>query len=553
MNRGWRSLPALLALSWSFGVLAAMPPKTPYNPKPADGDLILPMPGGAQMVFREVVVPGAGFWGDPRRIIQVGDGEGGIFEGLQRMQVSGSFPRADGEGRDYYLAKYELTKGQFVVVMGLERFLEVTGDSKEKSGLKALSGKQLDKALARPLVFVPWREMAEFIHRYNLWLFDPRYPERLAQMPKAGAEPGFLRLPTELEWEYAARNGLPALRDGGFKDSLPFPETRMTAHAWYLRNAKHKLRPVGLRKPNRLGLHDMLGNAQEICEGRFMPELWQGQPGGLVARGGSVGTRGRDLRSSRREEVEVFKWVEEEQAMREWRSYNTGMRLAIGANVVRDTAHRNALEQEYQRYRSSMRATMPVGKTLDNLVAQASGQLTAARGRLDAILAQNAELKSELARIRQDIDKAQERLEFAMHESARSTARDLLRAASDLGRDFFKLENFRQRLADVERLSQKSTRYQDLASKINAEIGKRSDYIDEVFGRYTELLQKLGEFTPTHAGQALDALEASRLTVRSRVALGVIRNHLEQYRTIRRSDQETWRKEFRETFNHLAD
>ena len=55
-----------------------------------------------------------------------------------------------------------------------------------------------------PLVFLPWRLMDEFLHRYNLWLFDPAHPQRLAAMPKAGDSPGFLRLPTELEWEFAA-------------------------------------------------------------------------------------------------------------------------------------------------------------------------------------------------------------------------------------------------------------------------------------------------------------------------------------------------------------
>ena len=553
MNKGLRLMMALMALFFASSSLADMPPKTPFNPNPAEDDLILPMPDGEQMVFREVVVLGENFWGDPRRIVQVGDGEGDIFEGLQRMQVSGTFPGPDGKGRSYYLGKYELTKGQFIAIMGEERYLRATGDSKDAAQLQGLTGRERERVLAQPLVFVSWSEMLECIHRYNLWLFDPQHSERLADMPKVGDSPGFLRLPTELEWEYAARDGLPALEDGSFKNSLPFPKTKMDSYAWYLKNAKHKLRAVGQRKPSRLGLYDMLGNAQEICEGRFMPEHWQGQPGGLVARGGSVCTQGRDLRASRREEVEVFKWVADEKSMKEWRSYNTGMRLAIGANVVRSTANRSALEKEYLDYHQTMRASMPVGQTLDNMVTQASGQLTAARGRLDELQEQNAHLKSELSRIRQDIEKAQEQLEISMLESARSTLQDLLRVANDLGRDFYKLENFRQRLADVERMSPKYTRFQDLAYKINAEIDKRVNYIDELFVRYGEVLEKLGEFSSTHSGQALDVLEQQQLTNRSRVALGVLREHLEQYRTVRRKDEETWREDFRETFKNLAD
>jgi predicted nucleic acid-binding Zn-ribbon protein len=194
-----------------------------------------------------------------------------------------------------------------------------------------------------------------------------------------------------------------------------------------------------------------------------------------------------------------------------------------------------------------------VGQTLDNLVVQASDQLTAAHGRLSDLQDQNKHLKTELSRIRQDIDKAQERLEFAMRESAKSTARDLLRAATDLGRDYFKLESFQQRLAEVEGMSKKSTRFQDLAYKINAEIEKRANYISEVFKRYLEVLQKLGEFSPTHSEQALIDLEGQQLTNRSRVALGLVRGHLKHYREIRRSDEQVWREEFRETFKNLPD
>ena len=63
-------------------------PGTAFNPQPAEGDLVLPMPSGAEMIFRRVTVPGSNFWGDERRIIQIGDADGSIFEGLQRAQVS---------------------------------------------------------------------------------------------------------------------------------------------------------------------------------------------------------------------------------------------------------------------------------------------------------------------------------------------------------------------------------------------------------------------------------------------------------------------------------
>lgn len=287
----WRRLLSLFLLSlYACGAAGTPSPATPYNPKPADGDLVLPMPGGAEMVFRRVVVPGEGFWGDGDRLIQIGDGEGGIFEGLQRVQVSGSFPTENGKNWVYYLGKYEVTLAQFVAVMGMDALRQASGDKSFMEKLQTLQGARLQKALSNPLVFVRWRDVQEFVRQYNLWLFDPAHAERRRNLPSINGVPGFLRLPTEIEWEYAARGGIEALRDDSFRDKLPFADTQLVKYAWFLDNAKHRVRPIGLRNADRLGLHDLLGNAQELTSDLFRPEIWQGKPGGRCARGGSVAT-----------------------------------------------------------------------------------------------------------------------------------------------------------------------------------------------------------------------------------------------------------------------
>jgi len=539
--------------------------RDPYNPKPSDGDLAIPMPDGAEMVFRKVLVPGRNFWGDAARIVQLGDGEGGIFEGLQRVQVSGSFPEPGGQtaagakGDDgqqqwsYYLGKYEVSRRQYIAVMGMQTFLEQTGDTALKAKLPTLKGRALNKELDKPLVFVTRNAIREFVRRYNLWLFDEQHPERPRNLPQVDGAPGFLRLPTELEWEYAVRGGVAALEDGSFKDSLPFPRGKLKTHSWYLKNAKHKLRPIGLRKAGRLGFHDLLGNAQELCEGPFYPELWQGKPGGQVARGGSVATREQNLRSAHREEVEIYRWVAEEKVVREWRSYNTGIRLAIGSNVVLSPKNRKRLVQDYQQYTQELRARMPVGKTLDNFVAQASGQLSDASRRLDEMSDRNEHLKSELARVQNDIAKAQERLDLAMRTAARSTASDLLREASDIGRDIFKLASFHKQQEKLERLTAISTRYQDLKHTIAKEITKRENYMDETFSRYLEDIRRLGEFGPNYTGEALDKLAARKLTARAREALQLIGRHVQEYRKLRRPAAQQWREDFQEVFPAIAD
>ena len=68
------------------------------------------------------------------------------------------------------------------------------------------------------------------------------------------------RLPTEAEWEYAARAGAMTSRHYGLTERL------LGQYAWYLGNSKDRAWPVGSLLPNDLGLFDMLGNMYEWCQ-----------------------------------------------------------------------------------------------------------------------------------------------------------------------------------------------------------------------------------------------------------------------------------------------
>lgn len=538
---------ACCALLFTCSV-SAQPAATPFNPKPAEGDLILPMPEGAEMVFRRIEVPGEGFWGSQERIIQLGDATGGIFEGLQRTQINASFPPQGEMSRGFIvLAKYELTKAQYIAVMGMDHLLAVSANPDDQQ-LPTLQGRAQRDALMTPLTFVSAQEIDHFIRRYNDWLFDPDHPERRAHLPQVDEVPGYLRLPTEEEWEYAARGGMSALQAGRFEDRLPFEQRALNEHAWHLGNARHQLRPVGLRQANELGLHDMLGNAQEITSGRFRPEIWQGQPGGVTVRGGSVSTPAADLRSALRAELDVYAWNADQGRMEERRSFNTGARLALGSNVVVSTAQRARIEQEYEAYRQDARRTTPVGRSLDNLVAQASVSLDTVDPILDRLIAQDPTLAEPLAAVQAHMHTARERLDLAQRASARSLLQDAARNGVNLSVYLSRIEQLKSTRETARELAEMSTRYQQQLAQIEQRITELETSLQEQLQGYRTKVSELGDYDSHYISHAFEALAETERTAREGLVMELIQEHVNEYAEQRRVDVEQWLQAFETRF-----
>ncbi|MDR1043800.1 MAG: formylglycine-generating enzyme family protein [Candidatus Adiutrix sp.] len=120
----------------------------------------------------------------------------------------------------FYLGAYEVTQAQWTAVMG--------------------NNPSKFKGRSNPVEMVSWNDAQAFIQRLNAKEGHNRY-----------------RLPTEAEWEYAARAGTTsAYSFGDDEDSLG-------RYAWYWDNSDEKTHPVGQKQPNAWGLYDMHGNVDE--------------------------------------------------------------------------------------------------------------------------------------------------------------------------------------------------------------------------------------------------------------------------------------------------
>ena len=215
-------------------------------PDPADNILIEELPGGATMEFVWI--------------------ESGTFMMGASEEEKGYQPHEGPQhevtiSEGYYLGRFEVTQGQWESVTGTQPWV---GKDHVREGVH------------RPAVYLEWKDVQAFTQQLNIAAGEARY-----------------RLPTEAEWEYAARAGTTA------RWSFGDDEKRLGDYAWYRPNAWDATRQyamtVGTRQPSPWGLYDVHGNVWEWVQDRYgaYPSIAQTDPEGPMAgayrvlRGGS--------------------------------------------------------------------------------------------------------------------------------------------------------------------------------------------------------------------------------------------------------------------------
>lgn len=509
-------------------------------------EIAMPMPCGRVMVFRRIDVPAAhvldqieGSFG--RRVdIARETVQKVMSSGPWEAPVSGSFTvardGADGisdavsdlKSRSFYMGKYEVTAPQALLWrMGLLEPGRASGAATDPAcsdyNARVVA---MDQRFIKAAGGFSWYDAIDFSRDYTEWLIA-----RDQQRVEAGLDPdlpweqgatGVVRLPTEAEWEFAARGGAVAVTSQARSLPLPWiedPETGEQREAELNEicveaptKVDESVGPVGRKAPNLLGLYDTLCNAEEVVLDLFRPtrpDGLHGQVGGYVTKGGSSKFLRTENSVGMRREKELFRLSGEQ------RVATTGVRLAIAAPVFvgrrdKDDQYQEGMANEplvvALRDGRAQLLDADTGAAKDSRAAVAR-EVAQLRERLQAQTVDRAELERRVA----DLDGRLDSLNVELRDRAIETARQRVRAgvvAANLidrvGRNMFFAMTRRRTLLQGDKLAAE-VRAAMNAEKWREEVIRNKDRIEAAFDLYLRLQLELAEEPEDFVSQQLAA------------------------------------------------
>ena len=336
----------------------------PYNPKPDPEDVVIGLPCEMNMVFRKVYTQY-----DHKQLVDTRYRAGTaksvspMAQAQHENYIQGSFE--DEKGFYYLIGKYEVMTGQYQAVLA--------------DKCPVASG----KSLQLPVTNISWFEATEFTRKLSLYLLSH---------PLQELQQAYVRLPTDSEWEFAARGGL-AVSQSEFEANLPPLEGQLSDYAWYegVKSANNHLNLPGLLMPNPLGLYDMLGNAQEMVFEPFRltrTGRLHGQSGGYIVRGGGYLTPATQLSSAFRTEKSYYKGKQEN------RSKDTGFRVVLSDAVASDVKSVRELNAQVEALGTEDNTGKADGSEQLNTIAQLDALIKQTQDEADRLLKQAEQVKT---------------------------------------------------------------------------------------------------------------------------------------------------------------
>jgi formylglycine-generating enzyme required for sulfatase activity len=505
-------------------------------------EIALPLPCGHLMMLEKIVVGGStildqqqvylGATPDAANLVEQ------VSDGPHQAVLAGAFSQGEGardpkrsadlkklSGRSYYVGKYVVTEAQYALLTRHLLTPEGGHGSADDVACKEYEDSVKDTRETRilPASRISWFDAVDFTRAYDNWALA-RDRQRISaglppQVPWEQGSPAYVRLPTEAEWEFAARGGAVGQQDLGLRTyRVKDPSTGQVRLAELDEIAEltdpssadpeHPLVGVGRKLPNLFGLYDMVGDVDEIMYEPFRmtrPDALHGQAGGFIVKGGNVFLPQEVIGVGYRREVPFFDLTGEPRAP------TTGFRLVLSLPVFVNGVAQN---DRWATGRQNPTLVSAIGEAFRGITTSGDSGRDGATAELKALRADNAKgqidkqkLEEQLAKISADLDASNTRL----NTSARAIRQEKVETATLLafniravGASIFANS---VTLADLRtQVGNDPAKLQQL-DKLKDRIGEYNRSLDKSFGFYVQTVLELAKSPPTEIDDAGTAVQ----------------------------------------------